>query len=178
MSNKAIKIMESLQKAAGSEVYESVINACGILEEDASVAKQSQYTVKVLKNLEDTYGTDLAEKVMKPCGSHCISDATIMKAKALYQRSENINEFVSLLNEQHIGGGNLHFEGKKLIGIYNKCYCGIAKQGRGLTSCYCNCSTGWFGRLFSEVLGRAVEVNKLKTILDGSKQCVFEINIV
>jgi len=81
------------------------------------------------------------------------------------------------LNEQHIGGGKLHIKDGKIIVIYTKCYCGLAKYVKDMPYEYCYCSTGWFERLFTSVLEKEVEVRKLQTITEGYDKCVFEINI-
>ena len=88
-----------------------------------------------------------------------------------------MSEFLRLLNDQYIGGGQLRIdENGKIIGTYLKCYCGIAKVIKVMPSCYCECSAGWFEKLFSEVFERRVEVKLIHTILDGYSECVFEIS--
>ncbi len=112
---------------------------------------------------------------MKPCGSQCIPESFIARAKSVYAKAKSIEDFLSLLNETRIGGGRLHIEDDKIIGIYEKCYCGLAKKVKGLSPLFCYCSEGWYERLFSSVFEKTVEVKKLRTILDGSERCEFEI---
>lgn len=80
------------------------------------------------------------------------------------------------LNEVHIGGGHLHLSDGKIIGIYKECYCNIPKQIEKLNKAYCECSAGWYTRLFSEVFGKNVTVRILDTIVNGATECVFEIS--
>lgn len=52
------------------------------------------------------------------------------------------------------------------------------KQGKmikAMPACYCECSAGWFEKLFSRVLGKEVCVNLKHTILDGRDECMFEV---
>ena len=53
-----------------------------------------------------------------------------------------------------------------------------AKQGKmikAMPACYCECSEGWFKKLFASMLGKEVCVNLKHTILDGNDECMFEI---
>ena len=175
MANKAQRILESVKINAGTEIYDNIINTYGILEEKASPNKQAKYIQDLLSDLENSCGSETVLKVMKPCGHQCISNTAIMKAKELYSKVESLEDLLKLLNENHIGGGKLHIKDRSIIGVYDSCYCGIAKQAKGLSACYCNCSAGWFEKLFSSVLEKDIEVKKLQTILGGSDQCIFEI---
>lgn len=177
MANKALRILESIRENTDAEVYDSMIKAYGVPEEKATPSKQFEYVKAMLCGLEHTCGAEATAKVMKPCGHQCISDGTIAKAKDVYKKAKNMDDFLNLLNERHIGGGKLHRKDGKIIGVYEKCYCGLPKYGKGMSPVYCNCSVGWFERLFSSVFEREVEVRKLQTILDGSDQCVFEITL-
>lgn len=177
MDKRVKNIFESIRENAGAEAYENIIKACGSLDDNATQKKQFQYVKCMLSEIENNYGSKFIAKIMKPCGHQYISNATINKAKATYKKSENLEDFLRLLNEQHIGGENLHIKGDKIIGIYNKCYCGFPKQIKGMSYEYCNCSAGWFEKLFSYVFEKNVEVKKIQTILEGSDKCVFEIKI-
>ena len=41
---------------------------------------------------------------------------------------------------------------------------------------YCECSAGWYMRLFSEVFEKSVTVTIVDTIVNGAAECVFEIS--
>lgn len=177
MSNKVDRILESIRSNAGNDIYENVIRACGVFDGKATPKRQSEYLKVMLNELESVCGSDTVSKVMKPCGHKCISENIIKKAKLLYSKTQTLDDFLQLLNEQRIGGGNLHIRDSVIVGVYNKCYCGIAKQTEGISPQYCNCSVGWYERLFTSVFEKPVEVKKIQTILDGSDKCVFEIKI-
>ena len=42
---------------------------------------------------------------------------------------------------------------------------------------YCECSAGWYMRLFSEVFEKSVTVTIVDTIVNGAAECVFEIRL-
>jgi len=165
MPNRIERILESIKANAGKDVYERVKKTCG--ETDAKA---------ILAELEKACGAEGVARVMKPCGHQCISDKIITRAKALRVESKDLDNFLRLLNEQHIGGGILHTRDNKIIGIYERCYCGLAKAIKGLSPLYCNCSAGWYEHLFSSVFEKPVDVKRVRTILDGSNKCEFEIS--
>ena len=43
---------------------------------------------------------------------------------------------------------------------------------------YCECSAGWYQKLFSEVFEREVSVKIVDTIVNGAAECTFEITNV
>lgn len=173
MGNKVETILDNVKLNTGQEMYEKIINECGNLGDKPTPAKQAKYTAIIMDKLSLCCDKSDIEKIMHSC--NCLSKGTIEKAKKLYADSLDLTEFLNKLNKEHIGGGNLHIEGNKVIGIYSHCYCGLAKNAKNLPSDYCYCSAGWFQKLFSSVLGRDIEVRKLKTILDGANECTFEI---
>ncbi|WIV12394.1 DUF6144 family protein [Proteiniborus sp. MB09-C3] len=177
MANKVDRILESIKATTGIDSYNSIVSACGILDLKATPNKQAKYVKKVIEKVKENQGKDVIEKVMKPCGYQCISNSIIDKVKKLHEKSNDIDEFLHLLNEQHIGGGQLHTKDGKIIGVYSSCYCGLAKQSKDMSPAYCYCSAGWFEKLFSSILGDSVKVNKVQSILDGSDKCIFEITI-
>lgn len=174
MPTKVERIIDSIKANAGTHCLDNITALCGTPEK-STPREQAMYVEKIMNGILELHDEALAEKVMKPCGHQCISNSVIDKAKKLYSASGSIDEFLSLLNEQHIGGGQLHTKDGKIIGVYNTCFCGLAKHAKNLSPVYCYCSAGWFERLFSSVLETPVKVTKMQSILDGSDKCLFEI---
>ena len=173
VGNKVETILENIKSHIGKDIYEKIIFECGEINDNPTPVKQVKYTTAIMEKLSQYSIESDIEKAMSSC--NCLSTGTVDKAKKLYATSSDFTEFLSKLNKEHIGGGNLHIEENKVIGIYDHCYCGLAKNAKNLSSIYCYCSVGWFKSLFSSVLGRDIEVIKRKTILDGTNECVFEI---
>ncbi len=175
MSSKCERILDSIRLNAGEDIYKKIVEVYGELSLKSSPTKQAKYVKSILNELENNIGEIIVEKVMKPCGHLCISNRTIKEAKKLFERAENVEKFLDLMNEKHIGGGELHMDSGNIIGIYNKCYCGMAKNVEDMPVSYCNCSAGWFEKLFSSVFNKTINVTKLHTILEGADNCVFKI---
>jgi predicted hydrocarbon binding protein len=165
MPGKIDRIFRSLEENAGKDVCETVRE------------KGSTANVQVLMSeLERTFEEEMIARIMIPCGRQCIPKSYISRAKSIYEESADIENFLMKLNETRIGGGQLHLRGGKIIGIYDKCYCGLVKKLKGLSPLYCYCSAGWYEQLFSSVFDKQVIVEKIMTIPDGADHCEFEIS--
>lgn len=173
---KVERIFESIKTSTGIDSYNSIVADCGVLDLKATPTEQARYVKVIVDRINENQGEEAAKKVMKPCGYQCISSSIIAEAKKLHEESGNIDDFLQLLNEQGIGGGQLHTRDGKIIGVYNTCYCDLANQAKDMSSVYCYCSAGWFEKLFSAILGDSVKVEKIQSILDGSDSCIFEIS--
>ena len=164
MASRMERILNSIKIRAGRDVYESIVNTCGKMDVKA-----------IIDGLENTCGAEVVVEILRPCGSQCITPGSLAYAKAMYAAAADFEDFLRGLNEKFIGGGHLHLKDGKIIGIYEKCYCGLAKKAKGLSPLFCHCSEGWYQRLFEDTLGKSVEVKILQTVFSGADRCEFEI---
>lgn len=167
MTSRLGRILQSIKVNAGKDDYERIKETCGVTDLRA-----------IISGLEKTCGIEVAAMVMKACGRQCIPDSFIQRAKSAYADSGSIDDFLNRLNNVRIGGGKLHIRDGIMVGVYEKCYCTLAKKTAGLSSHYCFCSAGWYEELFSSVYEKPVQVRKLRSILDGSDYCEFEIDYI
>ena len=174
---KAETLCSAIRSHAGADVYARLLQECGALEERPTPAQQAGYVTALLDKLPQQCGADVIAEIMRSCGGSCLSNKTVEKAKKLYAGSVGLEDFLDRLNQNHIGGGQLRLQGGRVIGVYDTCYCGLAKRAKRLPPDYCHCSAGWYQKLFGAVLGGEVVVRKLQTILDGAEACVFEIDL-
>lgn len=112
--------------------------------------------------------------VLEKCGRQCQSQGFVKKARSIYQKSNSTEEFLEKLGQIY---EHLHVEGNKVYIVYPRCYCSqVNKIPKGkLSGTYCNCSRGWAKALFEGALGKPVEVNMEKSIVNGDDQCKFRI---
>ncbi len=112
--------------------------------------------------------------ILEQCGRQCQSPSFIKKAKDIYEKSENTNDFLEKLGEVN---KHLHREGGRVYVVYPKCYCSqVNRIPKGkLSGTYCNCSRGWAKALLEGATGRPVEVKMEKSIINGDDQCKFRI---
>jgi len=112
--------------------------------------------------------------ILEQCGRQCQSQSFIKKARDIYQKSKNTDEFLDKLGKIN---KHLHKEGDKVYLAYPKCYCSQVNEipkGK-LSATYCNCSRRWAKALFEGALGKSVEVIMEKSIVIGDNQCKFRI---
>lgn len=167
-------MLESIINKLGNKVYINLVSKVGTIGNKPSPAKQGKYMKLLLDELSSSYGVEATTTVIRPCGYQCISNKTINTAKLLHKESDNVKDFLKLLNENYIGGGYLHIKDNKIIAIYNRSYRGILKSSKGISSIYCECSAGWFEKLFSSVFEKGADVKRVDTILNGADKCKFE----
>ena len=113
-------------------------------------------------------------KILEQCGRQCQSQSFVKKARGIYQKSKSVDEFLDKLGQVY---KHLHREGDKIYIVYPKCYCSqVNKIPRGkLSGTYCNCSIGWAKALFEGAIEKPVEVIMKESIINGDKQCKFQI---
>lgn len=174
MENKAENLSKSVQYTCLESDYEKVK---GIFS-DVNIASISQQAKMIKECLYVLVENNVDVKmIMRKC--NCLSVTTIQEAQECFQKANgDIILFLQLLNEREIGGGQLHTDKEgNIIGIYSKCYCDIPMVVNGIQQSYCECSAGWFEKLFSSVLNKPVKVSIINTILNGNDNCIFEITI-
>jgi len=128
----------------------------------------------LIAGLDGHVDEEARAKVLEQCGRQCQSESFIQKARNIYQKSENIDDFLDRFGQVY---KHLHREGDSVYIIYPKCYCSFVNKipvGK-LSATYCNCSRGWAKALFEGALGRPVEVVMEESIVKGDKQCKFRI---
>jgi len=128
----------------------------------------------LIAGLDKYVDEETRAKVLEQCGRQCQSLSFIKKAKDIYKKSKNINDFLDKFGHVY---RHLHREGDKVYIIYPKCYCShVNKIPHGeLSATYCDCSRGWVKALFEGALGKPIEVITEETIVKGDKQCKFQI---
>lgn len=127
-----------------------------------------------MAGLDNNVEKEIIIKILEQCGRQCQSQSFIKKAKAIYEKSKNTDDFLDKLGQVY---KHLHREGNKVYIVYPKCYCSqVNKIPKGkLSGTYCNCSRGWTKALFEGATGKSVEVNIKKSIINGDDQCRFEV---
>jgi hypothetical protein len=128
----------------------------------------------LLAGLDEHADKEMLEKALEQCGRQCQSAGFIKKARSIYEKSENVDEFITNLSKVH---KHLHREGDGVYIVYPRCYCSMVNKipAGKLAGVYCNCSRGWAKALFEGALKKPVEVKLLKSIRRGDKECRFKV---
>jgi predicted hydrocarbon binding protein len=138
------------------------------------VGRTGKWIATLVAGLDEHVNKKARAMILEQCGRQCQSEAFIKKARGIYQKSRNVDEFLEKLSQSY---KHLHREGDKIYIIYPRCYCSqVNKMPKGkLSGTYCNCSRGWAKALFEGAIGRPVEVVLEKSIINGDDQCKLRI---
>lgn len=172
-SNKALRALESVHTQLGEEAYFEEISKLGSAE---ATSNQGEYIAELITDVTQKAGEEKAVEVMRACGYQCISPSIITTAKKAYEDSADLPQFIEELRKYGIGE-NMTIEGNTIHASYEHCYCDIPDSGKRLNKCYCQCSCGWYEKLFTEVVQHSVEVELVQSIKGGAESCEFIITI-
>ncbi len=172
--SKSIRALESVRTQMGEEAYLEEIARLGSAEK---VSNHGDYIASIIEDVTDKAGEEKATEVMRACGYQCIKSGITQGAREAYQNADSTEEFIDILNTKVLGGGNLKYDGQKIMASYDYCYCDIADPQKKLNKCYCQCSCGWYEKLFTEATGHTVEVDLIQSIKGGDDHCEFEIRL-
>ena len=138
------------------------------------VGRTEKWITNLIDGLNENVDEKTIVKMLEQCGRQCQSQSFIKKAKEIYKKSKNADDFLEKLGRVY---KHLHREGDKVYLMYPKCYCSqVNKIPKGkLSGIYCNCSRGWAKALFEGAIGRPVEVIMEKSIINGDNQCKFRV---
>lgn len=130
----------------------------------------------MMTGLDEHVDKETIAKVLEQCGRQCQSQSLIKKARNIYEKSKNVDDFLDNFGKVY---KHLHREGNSLYIVYPRCYCSIVNKipSGKLSATYCNCSRGWAKALFEGALERPVEVTMEQSIKQGDKQCKFRITL-
>lgn len=138
------------------------------------VGRTERWIATLMDGLNKNVDEKTLTMILEQCGRQCQSQSFLKKARNMYQKSRNTDEFLEKLGQTY---KHLHREGDRVYIVYPRCYCSqVNKIPKGkLSGIYCNCSRGWAKALFEGALGRPVEVIMEKSIISGDNECRFRI---
>jgi len=136
--------------------------------------RMEQWITCLMDGLDKHVDEETKAMILEQCGRQCQSQSFIEKARRIYKKSQNMEEFLNAFSEVY---KNLQVEGNNVYIVYPRCYCSFVNKipSGTLSATYCNCSRGWAKELFEKVLGRSVEVVMEESIVNGDQQCKFQI---
>ena len=140
------------------------------------VSRNEKWLCDLIGGLDENIDDITLKRILEDCGRRCQSQSTIKRAKAIYEKSKDIDTFLTEFGKTY---KHLHREKDGTYIIYPRCYCTrVNKIPQGqLSAVYCNCSVGWAKALFEGALGRPVDVTLEKSIIAGDTECRFKIDL-
>jgi predicted ArsR family transcriptional regulator len=140
------------------------------------VSTGEKWLCNLISGLEENVDDDTLKEVLENCGRKCQTQSMIKKAKAIYEKSKDVDTFLAEFGQTY---KHLHIEKDGAYLVYSKCYCTrVNKIPHGqMPTIYCNCSVGWTKALFEGALGRPVNVTLEKSIIAGDNECRFKVGL-
>jgi len=131
---------------------------------------------KVVQGLDENVDRETCARILEACGRQCAPQELIDKARATFEGSADIGEFLAKLGEFF---DVLSIEDGKVFVVYPECYCGQIKDvpPEDVPNSYCDCSVGWVKQVFEGALGRSVGVRRISSVVAGDGECRFEVDL-
>jgi len=133
-----------------------------------------RWIIQLMAGLDEHVDEEARAKVLEHCGRQCQSEGFVKKARGIFEKSKNVDEFLDEFGKVY---KHLRREGDNVYIVYPRCYCSFVNKipAGKLSATYCNCSRGWTKELFEGALERPVEVVMEKSIVMGDSECRFRI---
>ena len=179
-SGRLGRLARILLEKAGVGIAQKVMQGYETFEAKSNLKQKAGWLRQMMQKMEQNCSPELCREVMQACGQKCCGINTRKAALQLWKESASMADFLKALNRRKIGGGRLLLQNEHTItGGYDQCFCGQVKQTEEPfpNLAYCQCSAGWYKRLFETVLDRQVEVEITQSIIAGAKSCEFVIHI-
>jgi predicted hydrocarbon binding protein len=178
MPFKILNFIDNLNDHTGKGLEERLLQNRVPYETLSTNNQTARWIGSLMDDLCVEIGNENAKSVMEACGQRCIGQSVLQKAFKLQQVSLDLDDLLGKLNQEHIGGGMLWREENMIHASYELCYCGsVSKTRKPISNIYCQCSCGWYKRLFETLLDKPVKVELLDSIIHGADNCQFIIHI-
>ena len=172
------RFQENLSKYVDAHQQDQIINDLPSFIDMKNPTQKACWINDMINNLSSVVGVGVARKVMEACGLQCIGKNTLKKAQKIKKETLDIDDLLKRLNADHIGGGNLKRDGNRIYASYTRCYCGsVSKTRQTISLIYCQCSCGWYKKIFESLMEKPVHVELIDSIIHGADTCQFIIHI-
>jgi predicted hydrocarbon binding protein len=172
------RFADNMQEYTYQDIYEKLVQDRELYESLTTPVQTARWIGSLMEDLAIELGPDEAKMVMETCGRRCIGRRPLKNAIQLRKESQNFDDLLNKLNQAHIGGGKLRRDGDTVHASYERCYCGsVSKTRQPISVVYCQCSCGWYQKLFETILEKPVQVELIDSIIHGAETCQFVIHI-
>ena len=110
------RFVNCLTIEVGENKASAFMEDCGSIPTSSNPAGKAKFAKRLMDNFEKQFSADIRTKVLENCGRGCIGATIIEKTRRVKKKARNLDEFVSGLNQQYIGGGKLrHTKGRLYV---------------------------------------------------------------
>lgn len=201
-------IAKALDENVGNFQRNEIMKGYDDLNGTSSEEEVGLWLERFIEKMSEIENESLAKHIFRdnsPCNINAHPDF-ISRVKEIYEKSNNIEEFVNEINSQGFwnfklennilfttkpfacgkgeptGGGNCgdctKCNDSYKSTISNKCHCWQAKLiSKPVSKLYCFCGAGFYKPLFDDLWQTDTRIEPINTVIAGSNKCVFAIYI-
>ncbi len=199
------RLAEGLDRLAGESARQRVMEGSDALAADCGARERADWIGGAMERLDAAVADEeTRSKIMTGC-SHRYPEWRIQEMRAQYERLGNIDQLLMLMRlDQSDGGfswysypervGNLLYETKnpfdpeKYLQATDEaerlawyCHCGLVRAailaGETISTTHCYCGAGWYHQIWEGILGKPVQVEIRRSVLQGDDCCSFAIHL-
>jgi predicted hydrocarbon binding protein len=143
---------------------------------DLPINKNRSWIAELHKSI-DRLDEAAKAAIMKPAGKACAADIIVLCERYLGIRIVSIEHLITAWNMVRAKReltGRWEYQDKGIRGIFRECGCPLVRSGMvELHPAQCYCSQGMMETIFSQVAGRPIAVEIVRTIGRGDEACEF-----
>jgi predicted hydrocarbon binding protein len=141
-------------------------------------AQRGRAVGQIIARLDEVAAEPVRRDIMRQRGRGCFSTWVLDSARQHLENAADLDDLLARLNRADIGGGRLERDGDAITGSYASCPCPLVNAAQApISATYCECSCGWYQKLFETFLGRPVQVELVGSIAHGAESCSFVIRM-
>ncbi|MFW9873240.1 MAG: hypothetical protein ACFFG0_09075, partial [Candidatus Thorarchaeota archaeon] len=190
------KLANSLDRVLGEKARRKIMKG----REDLFTIKsrneeRTQWIKSVIERIDRVAKEYEKYDILSLC-AHNFSQKRIDNLRSIYKETGNINKIIEEMHKDYawyedpVLKDNVIYitkipydpEGfEKAQTLEEKkakyCHCPLVRNhfNEGISSTFCNCSTGWYRQLWEGILERPVRIKILKSLIKGDENCEFAI---
>jgi effector-binding domain-containing protein len=194
-------LAEGVERTLGTAAREQVMAGIEQITPESTLQTYTEWIRGAMDRL-DALADDPIEKYrIVSCCAHVFPAERIAHLRAIYQRRQNVDDVLREMYtdpawyENPIRRGNVIYMRKIPYdpeGYENAttpaerrkayCHCGFVRPyldeiSSRLSPTFCWCGSGWYKRLWEDILGQPIQIDHLETLIKGHDQCTLRITL-
>ena len=142
-----------------------------------SPSKKAEWWKDAIILMENEISIDKTKKILCQCGQKCCGQGHRKTVRKKFEESKSIEEFLEKISIKDVSYELI--DKKTIVAEYQRCFCGSVKSTKttfpNLT--YCECGSEFNRQYFSSAFGKPVNVELIKSVINGSDSCKYVIHI-
>lgn len=194
-------LAEGVERTLGAAAREQVMAGIEQVTPDSPLEAYTEWIRGAMDRLDDLTDDPIAKYQIVSCCAHVFPGERIAHLRAIYNQRQEVDDVLREMYkdpawyEDPIRKGNVIHMTKVPYNPegYEKgatpaerrkayCHCGFVRPyldevPSRLSPTFCWCGTGWYKRLWEEILELPVQIDHVETLIKGNDQCTLTITL-